>query len=252
MDNNKISENLYALYRATSGIANINICKIGSHEYVRNLNSAWPNMIFNTNLEKSITNDELQALAEEIKKNDLPKTLLLDERIITNDNLICLKQIGFMPVTQWINMTLPIFVNPDKGLAKEFEIKVIDSENSFRLSEWVAIVKQVLFPKEKLDADIFKFGIDNNIFKLFIGYYNEIPVATTLLYLGENAGIYMVATLQEFRKKGLAKAILNEVHSFASNLGYKNTILHSTNMGVKLYQSLGYEQKGKMILFYSL
>jgi hypothetical protein len=243
MDNNKITANLFELYKAIAKISATHEGTIGEFEYVHNFNSAWPNMIFNSSLDYTITNTTVKKFKDEIKKNDLPKTLVVDESIVTNDVLHLLRQIGFMPVTQWTNMTAPIFVNPDKKISKELDIKVIGSNDSTRLSEWVSIVKQVLFPKENLDADIFKFGIDNNIFKLFIGYYDKIPAVTSLLYL---------STLQEFRKKGLAKTMLNEVHSFASTVGYKNTILHSTNYGLKLYQSLGYEERGKMILFYSL
>jgi ribosomal protein S18 acetylase RimI-like enzyme len=247
-----ICENLFELYRDCAQINDVQVQMIGEYEFVSNVKSAWPNMIFNPNVENDLAIETLKKIATGINECVLPKTLLLDEKIVTNENLIHLKKFGFMPIAQWTNMILEF---PSTYIAEKIagcEIKIIDSNDAFKLAEWLTIVNEVLFPKEKLDVTFFKNGIERNLFKLFIGFYEGLPAVTTLVYLGKSAGIYMVATSPKYRKKGLAKAVLHHVHTVVANLGYNNIVLHSTTQGLPLYQSLGYQQKGKMILFYSL
>ena len=93
-------------------------------------------------------------------------------------------------------------------------------------------------------------GINSGTFELLIGFYKDAPASTTMLFKGKDAGIYMVATLPEFRKKGLAKIMLHKTHELALNAGYKKVLLHSTKEGFYLYNSLGYKTKGKLILFF--
>jgi ribosomal protein S18 acetylase RimI-like enzyme len=84
-----------------------------------------------------------------------------------------------------------------------------------------------------------------------IGYYQQLPAATVLVFHGKEAGIYMVAVLPVFRKKGLGKILMQKVHAMLTAKGYRRALLHSTKQGLSLYQSLGYQPTGKMILFSS-
>lgn len=131
-----------------------------------------------------------------------------------------------------------------------FDIEELQIDDESRLSNWIAIVSNVLFQNRKLDPRVFRDGIRNKYLKLFIGYYGGKPSATTLLFLGETAGIYMVATLPEFRKKGLGRAIMSATHTAAFGLDYNEIVLQSTNEGKPLYSSLGYKAYDSLALFY--
>lgn len=77
--------------------------------------------------------------------------------------------------------------------------------------------------------------------RLFLGYLNGIPATTSLLLLGNKvAGIYAVATLPQFRRKGLGKAITLKALQEARAKGYTTAALASTQIGLDIYRALGF------------
>ncbi len=71
------------------------------------------------------------------------------------------------------------------------------------------------------------------------------PVGTgLLLYLAGVASIFNVATLPAYRKRGVATAIMAALHGKAVADGYQGTVLTSSEMGLSLYEHLGYQRVG--------
>ncbi len=87
-------------------------------------------------------------------------------------------------------------------------------------------------------------------FEFYIGYIDQKPAVTTLLFRPENGvcGIYLVATIEEERKKGLASTLLHELicHKIDPN---EIVILQSTEKGKNVYLSLGFQDYGVMDIF---
>jgi predicted GNAT family acetyltransferase len=76
----------------------------------------------------------------------------------------------------------------------------------------------------------------------FIAYMKGKPAATALtLVKNEIAGVYWVGTIEEYRKKGLAAAVVTEVTNAGFDLGACVNTLQATVMGEPLYKKLGYE-----------
>ncbi len=248
MDSQYIKGNLLDFYKDISKNSNAILGNIGPFEYIIETNSIWPNTIFLSNQEINFNYYELYILKKGIKNNKYPTTLLLDDFNVTNDTLSVLRKTGFVPASEWINMEFAIGTLGSIQMPA-LDVRVLTLNDVSELNDWIGIVNSVLFSKGNLTIDLFKNGIRNNLFKLLILYYKELPAATALLYLGKDAGIYMVATIPLFRKKGLGKYIVNVTHRLAASLNYNKTVLHSTKQGLPLYQSLGYVPKGKMILF---
>jgi ribosomal protein S18 acetylase RimI-like enzyme len=77
----------------------------------------------------------------------------------------------------------------------------------------------------------------------YVGYFDGVPVATSTLYLSSGvAGIYSVATLPEYRRRGIAAATTSLPLVEAKQLGYRAAVLSASAMGVKIYESLGFRQ----------
>lgn len=57
---------------------------------------------------------------------------------------------------------------------------------------------------------------------------------------GSEAYLLNMYTLPEYRKRGLAKAILRQAMLFAESAGFKKIWLHTTAAGRRLYESCGF------------
>jgi ribosomal protein S18 acetylase RimI-like enzyme len=77
----------------------------------------------------------------------------------------------------------------------------------------------------------------------YTAWLDGTPVATSLLLLGGGvAGIYSVATIPEARCKGIgAQVTLYPLHQ-ARQMGYKVGVLQSSEMGLSMYKSLGFQE----------
>jgi predicted acetyltransferase len=62
---------------------------------------------------------------------------------------------------------------------------------------------------------------------------------------GTDCGIYTVATIPQWRRRGLARALMRSVLGDAYRHGARTATLQSTPMGEPLYTSLGFEPVGR-------
>jgi ribosomal protein S18 acetylase RimI-like enzyme len=58
-----------------------------------------------------------------------------------------------------------------------------------------------------------------------------------------NLGFYALATLENYRGKGIGSAVMTFALNKAKMLGYRNVILQASEDGIKIYQKLGFEIK---------
>jgi len=76
----------------------------------------------------------------------------------------------------------------------------------------------------------------------FIARWDGAPCAiSTLLCAQKAAGIYHVATLPEYRGRGLGKALTLAVMQAACEIGYSTAVLFATADGYPLYRKMGFE-----------
>jgi len=83
-------------------------------------------------------------------------------------------------------------------------------------------------------------------FRHFVGCVDDAPVASASLYLGYGVGgISSVATLPEYRRRGIGTAITRAVLEEIQQLGYQYSTLFASSMGRSIYERLGFREYAK-------
>lgn len=87
----------------------------------------------------------------------------------------------------------------------------------------------------------------------WLGWYDGQPVASaaTVVHAGV-IGVYNVATLPEFREKGIGEAIMRHaIQAAKEKSGLERTILQATRQGLHLYERMGYRSVTRFLVFTS-
>ena len=71
-----------------------------------------------------------------------------------------------------------------------------------------------------------------------------VTVAWSFLH-GSDCGVYAVGTLPQWRRRGLARSVMEHVLADAADRGARTATLQSTRIGQRLYESLGFEPAGR-------
>ena len=82
---------------------------------------------------------------------------------------------------------------------------------------------------------------------LYVGYLEEVPVATAELTLGGGVvGLYNISTLAAYRRRGFGTALTLQPLLDARAQGYRPAILQASADGVDIYTRLGFEPFGQI------
>lgn len=112
-----------------------------------------------------------------------------------------------------------------------------DTNEAFMVND--SFQKQIVDPERIEDPQLFTYYVEKNR-----------PVTHGRFSLiGETACLDHVITLEEYRGKGLAKALCKTMLIDAKQLGAKASVLAASLMGYPLYVSLGYREVSNMYVF---
>ncbi|HEX2574383.1 MAG TPA: GNAT family N-acetyltransferase [Polyangia bacterium] len=85
----------------------------------------------------------------------------------------------------------------------------------------------------------------------YVGYVDNRPATTaTALLLDGLLYVALVATLPEYRRRGLAEAVMRKALTEAGRAhGVERTVLHASDMGFPVYRDMGYRTVRKFDLY---
>lgn len=238
--------NLEDLFILISKIPNQQLVKGQYFDFIQTTNSVWPNLIFNLKVTKNNLDDVLDLMEYKISTNSIPNLLicsLSDKEHFIIDKLISRKY----KFSEWTAMTHDlVFKKPT--FQSELKIKLVD--NTLQLQYWLNIVESELMNYNKLNPDIFNYLLEKNNCYFYLGFENNIPVATSFLFIEKNnAGIYLVSTLKTNRNKGFGTQMTHKCLEKAKALHCKKVDIQATALGYNIYKSLGFKTYGDITAF---
>jgi GNAT superfamily N-acetyltransferase len=195
--------------------------------------------------EASLTPERLPRLAEPFEKAGLPYSIQLCSRtpVPTSDEMV--KSFGYIEL-----FTDPVMIREgallSMGSNTDVDIQAVTS------AEDQACYREILIEGFSLPREVFLEFFDmmldlNECYHMLARLRGEAVGSGMLLCASGVAAIYNVATLPGVRRQGVAAAMMQRLHSQALADGYPATVLASSEMGLPLYQKLGYRHEGYQV-----
>ena len=126
---------------------------------------------------------------------------------------------------------------------KGFEIKLVDEDSA--LEYWRTAMRGYGYEDHGIDQQAELYKSMNPPHELpyarYLGYLKGKPVSTCLVMYNEGvAGLYVVSTVAEARRRGLGTLMTLPSLLEARELGYHYGILHASEMGQPVYEKMGF------------
>ncbi len=234
MNKKDIENNLHELYRTMGALQKKSPTFAHGAEYVDCEPFNWPRTFFGTS-----ETEELESIAKEVHEGTLPAQWILLRPENYQEFYPQLETVGFRKMMIWPGMRLDL-EQADFSNQQVDNVKLIETESE--LEQWLAIVNKVLFGREPVAYDFFETCWRSGLFHFYGAVEEGEIVATAMTFkTGSDIGIYMVATIEAHRRKGLARKITVQILKDAKANDCKNAYLQASRMGAHVYKDLGFQ-----------
>jgi GNAT superfamily N-acetyltransferase len=133
----------------------------------------------------------------------------------------------------------------DFKLPPGLEIEPAADDRTLREWAWVATLGLFNHPESEADYfyELMRSAKACGRLEFFLGRYEGRPAASSASFLFDGiAGIYFVATLPEFRKKGIGRSVTFAPLQKAQGAGARGAILQASALGEPVYRRLGFKK----------
>lgn len=128
---------------------------------------------------------------------------------------------------------------PKDAGASAVHVRRVTSPEDFRL--WTGIVNPVLHECELIDPQLYYPLCESGKMVCFLGFYGNVPAAASATMRRDGNGtLEFIATLPDYRKRGLGSAVCRATIEQLIGDGVSIITLRASKMGVPLYASLGF------------
>jgi ribosomal protein S18 acetylase RimI-like enzyme len=136
----------------------------------------------------------------------------------------------------------------------ELQISLVDDAK--KLDDFVQIYQKLIPHDAKAICEFFGRASEHILnpelsLKLFIGYFQGQPAATSALFLDENtAGVWDVTTLPQFRRRGIGTDMTLQALFYAfDNFGRRIGVLTASEDGEHVYRKIGFQKVKDFYIF---
>lgn len=213
-------------------------CELFDYNWVKTDNCDWPSFINYINLKGS---DSIELFIQRTRQSN-PSLCLIGPHSSPEDISEGLIENSFKLVDVWSGMEYDKSSKNQLMNIDNFTIQKV--EDLQMLWSWIKTCKMIFFPKKKINEQKFTALLNDKRFTLYIGLYDNFPVATSLSFHCDGVyGLYNIGTLKEHRNKGIG---FNMTYCPIEEILQKNNnepiILQATSIGEPVYKKLGFNK----------
>ena len=231
-----------SLYWHTLSKANGMKLVSGDIEYVISDGRNSPERIFNIRIPSENSEERIDEIIANIKAGLIPDSFLITPNSTPTNLSGILAEKGFNIDTSGVCMAMDL--NEENGDQNHSaNIKVMEVKDKNLLKHWVNIINTALFGCEIMTFEQFYdiYRLENTRF--YIGLVKDLFVSACFtISQGMIADLEMVATLKQYRKQGLATALINQAIGDLYNCGLKTVSLRAEPDGINLYKRIGFKE----------
>ncbi|WBW95633.1 GNAT family N-acetyltransferase [Oceanirhabdus sp. W0125-5] len=219
----------------------------GDFEYVKSVDGKGPERIFNINISSEKIAKQLDDIVNKIRGKEIPDSFLITPNTKPANLVDLLVQRGFEVDTSGLCMAMDLCdLKSNKMSSDKIEVREVKDDKS--LKEWVHIINTALFQSEIMSFEQFYdiYNLDNTRF--YLGLFEGVPVSACFtIYDGIFGDLDMVATLKNYRNKGLASLTIDRALRDLDDLGVKTVSLRAETGGIELYKKIGFKEYCKRV-----
>lgn len=235
--------NLY--WRALGSVRGLRKYEENYFEYVTSMDNEGPSRVFNISFPEHDTDTYIGDLVSRIKSKEVPNSLLITSETKPTNVCSVLKNNGFSLDDSGLCM---VYEMTSKFAETENEIEIVRVDNRIDLEKWVHVINTALFECELLSIEQYEDIYNCENMSFYLAMKNGIAASACFtVHDGNYADLDMVATLNEYRRKGIASELVRHSMNDLYESGISLISLRAEVGGIELYKRIGFEEVCKRI-----
>jgi hypothetical protein len=245
-----LEKNIYNFYITIAESTGRGINTGKSIKCVNTHPSCWPNYIFDAKFAQNRIKDEVELLKQRIRTGTVPNSWFIGPGSASVFLPESPEQFGFTKAFSWPGMSITIGeMNSQFQVSDDFIINEVKNMDS--LNQWSDIINTGMFGYGFEGVNLFKNLLGKKDIKLFLGFFNDLPVSTSLMYLNSGvAGLFLISTLPDFRRRGFGIQLTLAPVKKAFEYGYEYAGLFATSSGERIYKKIGFHKICDFDIYY--
>lgn len=214
---------------------------LGEVSYVKSENGEGIERIFAVNIGAN-QESRIEQMIADVKEKRLPDSILITPYTKPENLAEILTQKGFLIDDAAPCMMMELDDYEEKPVEYAgFTISEVTEKG--QLTEWLAIVSEALFGCELVKPEQMADALALDSTRFYMGALDGKPVTACMTIAGGGTSVLeMVATLEEYRRKGFASAAIGKALADLREQGIPTVSLRAEADGVGVYRKLGFSE----------
>lgn len=210
--------------------------------WVKTHPTCWSNFIFRADFGTEDLEEQVNKVKAGIEAGELPAEWVIGPDTKPEGLYEYLISHGYEKKYALAGMAADLTILGGKaGIPQDVEVRAADNEELLHL--WTGVVSQGLFHGGSVEACLFEKLLTDSSFRFYLAFSDGRAVASSMLQLyGGNAVINMVATLPEYRGRGIGTAMTLTPLLEAREMGCTIGVLQASAAGEPVYRKIGFKE----------